>query len=284
MVSTEIQNKQIICFRVYREIMTRLKFFVITLSIIFYSCENNSEEVGIDCSGSDLSIRVIDFVESDCAIPGSVTVEASGGEVDLESDYSYSVNGVSFQESPQFDNLFAGGFNFSVKDKLGCVASISFTLQSEETGITLNLSGEKSNCVSNTGSITAEATGGVGTLRYSLDGSAFSTNTQYAEVSPGIHSVTVKDDDDCEVTKTIQIVTNTSLDSDIMPIISKDCAISGCHNGSIFPRLVTTAEVISNAGRIKSETQSGSMPRNRTLTQTEIDLIACWVDDGALEN
>lgn len=69
-----------------------------------------------------------------------------------------------------------------------------------------------------------------------------------------------------------------------MPIIQKDCAISGCHNGSQSPRLETNQEVIANAARIKSETQAGSMPRNRTLSDQEIELIACWVDDGALNN
>ncbi len=264
--------------------MSRVKYLVIPVLIFFYGCANNSEEVGIDCSSSDLRIEIVDFVKSDCAIPGSVTVQASGGEVDLASDYSYSLNGTSFQSSPVFENLFAGGFSFSARDNLGCIASVSFTLPSEATGITLNLSGEKSNCTSNTGTISADASGGVGELQFSLDGGAFTGTSEYSEVSPGVHSVTVKDEDDCQVTKTIQIVTNTSLSGDIMPIISKDCAISGCHNGSVSPRLVTPSEVAANAARIKSETQARSMPRNRSLTQSEIDLIACWVDDGGLVN
>ena len=70
----------------------------------------------------------------------------------------------------------------------------------------------------------------------------------------------------------------------IQGIIASNCAISGCHDGSISPDLTTFNTIQSRASRIKARTANGSMPRGRTLTQTEIDLIACWVDDGALEN
>lgn len=246
----------------------------------FLSCSKDSEDPGVDCSISDLAIEIAASVKSDCDVPGSVTLLASGGE----EDYTYSLDGESFQTSSIFENLFAGGFTFTVRDDVGCTASINFTLESEPTGITLNLSGTESNCTSSTGSISADATGGVGELLYSIDGSGFSATSQFPGLSPGEYSVTVKDEEECSVTKTLQVLTNTSLANDIMPIITKDCAISGCHNGSQSPRLLSTAEVMSNANRIKSETQAGSMPRDRTLTQTEIDLIACWVDDGAKDN
>lgn len=261
--------------------MKRLAIILVIISSsAISSCESDKEDPGIDCSESDLSIDVIEFVKSDCDVPGSVSLEATGGE----GDYSYSLDGTSFQESTIFDNLFAGNFVFSVKDDVGCIANVPFTLESEPTGITLNLTADESNCISNTGSITAQATGGVGTLSYSLDGGTFNSAISFSGISPGDHTVTVKDEDDCSVSKTVQVVTNTSLARDIMPIVMKDCAISGCHNGSQFPRLTTASEVRQNAARIRSETQTGSMPRDRTLTQEEIDLIACWVDDGAEDN
>lgn len=252
---------------------------IISLSTLI-NCNDQSETPGIDCSGSDLSIEVIDFVKSDCDVPGSVSLDASGGE----GNYTYSLNNKDFQSSSTFTDLFAGNFTFSVKDDVGCIQNISFTLESEPTGITLNLTGSKSECTNDTGSITAEASGGFGTLKFSLDGGDFTDISQFDLVSPGNHVVSVKDEEECEVVKEIQITTTTSLDRDIMPIILNDCAISGCHNGSQSPRLNSKNEVINNAERIKSETQAGSMPRDRTLTQTQIDLIACWVDDGAEDN
>ncbi len=243
-------------------------------------CNDGSENPGIDCSGSDLSLEITDFVKSDCDEPGSVSLSASGGE----GNYTYSVDDGVFQDSPVFDGLFASNFVFSVMDEKGCVVTKSFRLESEPTGITLNLQGNPSNCTSNTGSIIAQASGGVGNLQFSLNGSGFADSNEFANIGAGDYSVTVRDEEGCRVNKSIKILTNTSLAGDIMPIINKDCAISGCHNGSQSPRLITESEVIANAARIRSETQAGSMPRDGTLTQTEIDLIACWVDDGSKDN
>ena len=252
---------------------------IVSLSTLL-NCGDSSEDPGIDCSTSDLSLEVVESVKSDCDAPGSVTLEATGG---LE-EYSYSVDGITFQQSPVFGNLFAGNFTFTVKDQNQCTAEVTFTLESEPTGITLSLSGTTSDCTNETGSITANASGGVGTLQFSLNGGAFDTSNQFEDLGTGDYAVTVIDEEGCRVTKTFKVLSNTSLTADVMPIIAKDCAISGCHNGSQSPRLTSKSEVIANAARIKSETQAGSMPRDRTLTQTEIDLIACWVDDGANDN
>lgn len=256
------------------------KVCVFFLSMIFVGCSSNTEEPGIDCSESDLSIGVVSSVKSDCDQPGEITVVAEGGE----GGYSYSIDGNTFQESEVFTGLFAGKFDILVLDEVGCTVSTSFTLESEPTGITVNLETTSSECSSNTGTITVNASGGVGELLYALDGSEFSSSTMYSNVSPSNHQITVRDEEGCEVKKTIQVITNVSLGNDIMPIISNNCSISGCHNGSQPPRLATPEEVRQNASRIKSETQSGSMPRDGSLSQTEIDLIACWVDDGALDN
>ncbi|WP_370086174.1 hypothetical protein [Ekhidna sp.] len=257
-----------------------IKVCVLLISITFAGCGNNSEDPGIDCGESDLSIQVVSSVKSDCDQPGSITVAAEGGE----GGYSYSIDETAFQDSGLFTGLFAGKFKIYVRDEVGCVASTSFTLESEPTGITLNLETTSSDCSNNTGTITINANGGVGELLYSLDGGEFSSTTMYSNVSPENHEVTARDEEGCEVKKAIRVMTNVSLNSDIMPIISNECSISGCHNGSQSPRLMTQEEVRQNASRVKSETQSGSMPRDGSLSQTEIDLIACWVDDGALNN
>lgn len=257
-----------------------IKVCVFSLLMIFAACSDNAEEPGIDCSESDLSIEVVSSVKSDCDKPGSITVLAEGGE----GGYSYSLDETIFQESEVFTGLFAGLFDLYVRDEAGCVASTSFTLESEPTGISLSLESTTSECSSNSGTISATASGGVGELQYSLDGGSFSPNSMYSGVSPGSHEVVVQDGEGCEVKKTIQVLTNVSLENNIMPIIANDCAISGCHNGSRSPRLTTKEEVIQNAVRIKSETQARTMPRDRTLSPSEIDLIACWVDDGALNN
>ena len=70
----------------------------------------------------------------------------------------------------------------------------------------------------------------------------------------------------------------------IAEIISVNCAVSGCHAGPQFPDFRVLANIQANASNIKIRTQNRSMPKSGSLTQQEIDLIGCWVDNGALDN
>ncbi|WP_425391240.1 hypothetical protein [Ekhidna sp.] len=257
------------------------KCLIVFASILVFGCANNSEDdVQVDCDASDLSLTVSDFQKSDCNTPGSIEVSATGGD----EPYTYSIDGFAFQENNTFSNLFAGNFNLQVKDATGCIAEVTFNLESEPSGIELTLSSEESDCLTPTGSIIANASGGIGTLTFSINNGSFSNENTFDQLAAGNYTVEVKDEEDCTVTKSIRVNSLTSLSNDIIPIINRSCAISGCHNGSISPNLTSSTSVINNASRIKSETQQRSMPRGSTLPQSEIDLIACWVEDGAKDN
>ena len=81
--------------------------------------------------------------------------------------------------------------------------------------------------------------------------------------------------------------TVVSLENDVMPILLAQCTFSGCHNGDLGASRDWTEKstVIAKAAGIKGRTQTGSMPRSPgVLSQNQIDLIACWVDNGALDN
>ena len=260
--------------------MRKVTLIAIVISVLFTACVNNVEEPGFDCSVSDLTIEVISSVRSGCQNPGQITVRAAGGD----STYQYSIDGENFQSSPEFNDLFAGSFTIQTMDGLGCIAEVDFNLESEPTGITLDLQSSASDCDNPTGSITAIASGGVGELQFSLDNGAFGSVSFFDAINTGDYEVRVRDEEGCEVSKSVNVNSVVSLSNDIMPIIRSNCAISGCHRNARPPELSDPSDVIRNAGRIKSETQSRSMPRNRTLTQDQIDQIACWVDGGALEN
>ncbi len=75
-----------------------------------------------------------------------------------------------------------------------------------------------------------------------------------------------------------------SLSADIMPIISVNCAVNTCHMNGENPMLNTASEVIANADRIRVRTTAGTMPPVDLLTADEIQLISCWVEDGAENN
>ena len=80
----------------------------------------------------------------------------------------------------------------------------------------------------------------------------------------------------------------------VWPIIDTSCAIvgnGGCHDGGNGPSRDWTvfANVQSHAVQIKDRITrtpgtSGYMPQIGSLTDDEIRLISCWVDQGAQDN
>lgn len=79
-----------------------------------------------------------------------------------------------------------------------------------------------------------------------------------------------------------------TLSGDIIPIINQNCAVSGCHvSGTNRVDFSITVNIISRADQIKNFTQNNLMPpkaSGKQLSDTEKELIYCWVDQGALDN
>ena len=76
--------------------------------------------------------------------------------------------------------------------------------------------------------------------------------------------------------------------NDIQPVIDTNCALSGCHAGNNgLPDFTVKSEVFDNATSIKFRTSNRTMPPSSiglTLTNEEIENIACWVDAGTPDN
>jgi len=82
--------------------------------------------------------------------------------------------------------------------------------------------------------------------------------------------------------------TPAKFSSDVNPIIQGSCASSsGCHgNGSSNgPGALTTFDQIKNAASaIRAAVVSKRMPLSGSLTDAQIQAIACWADNGAINN
>lgn len=77
-----------------------------------------------------------------------------------------------------------------------------------------------------------------------------------------------------------------SFSEDIKPIIETKCAIAGCHDGSASypPDFNVFENFQERAELVKRYTGDGTMPKTGSLSPSQIDAIACWVDNGALAN
>ena len=131
-----------------------------------------------------------------------------------------------------------------------------------------------------------EVTGGTTPYQYRLDEGSFQDQPEFSELASGSYTLMAQDANGCLVSSTVDMVNGTSLIDDVMPIITANCAISGCHDGnSGVVSWSNKNDVIANAASIKTRTGNGTMPPGgRTITDEEILTIACWVDDGAEDN
>jgi len=258
---------------------------LIVMSLILISCGNDSEnELMMDCSKSSLRINEVSTTNAECDSSGSLEVSA----MNASGDATFRIDGGSFQTSGVF-NVSAGIYLLEAKDNTGCISELLVTVGAEPDVVVIaSVVFTDSGCGTLDGSITVSASGGEGNLMYQLDNGSFQTSNVFDELPPNSYTISVKDDVDCVAGHSVQVLTGIRLGADIMPIITGSCQTnnSSCHSASA-PRvnLGIRDNVIDFAIGIKSRTQSGNMPKGSdTLTQDEKNLIACWVDDGALDN
>mgnify|MGYP001585805599 CR=1 FL=1 len=72
---------------------------------------------------------------------------------------------------------------------------------------------------------------------------------------------------------------------DVQPIISANCATSGCHvSGVQFPSLETYADISSRRNRVNARITANTMPPGRPLSRSAKDIISAWIAEGATNN
>ncbi|NND33913.1 MAG: hypothetical protein HKN76_15095 [Saprospiraceae bacterium] len=151
---------------------------------------------------------------------------------------------------------------------------------SENLSFTLSI--VDSDCGLASGAISVVPDPGADIVRYRLNEEPYTSSGNFSDLKPGLYLISVENEDGCSIAKEVLIRSGISFKESVRPIILKSCAISGCHDGvgNVDYRVFSNF----NPADMKARTQSRNMPKEGTLTQEEIDAIACWVDDGALNN
>lgn len=133
---------------------------------------------------------------------GALQVTAGGGSGALQ----YSINGTTWQGNGNYINLPAGGYTIQVKDANGCTNEIAVTVNDfGGPAMTINSMTHVSCSNGNDGSLVVSATGGSGTLQYSIDGVNFQQSGTFTGLGAGTYFVTVKDAAGCSDIKTAVI-------------------------------------------------------------------------------
>jgi hypothetical protein len=255
---------------------------ILMLPWLFSSCLNENGPEPAECESNPIKILTVNIVKANCgADDGSIRITASGGS----GNYSYSIDGVNFQNDSLFTGLAAGNYNILISDEKMCAVMDTVAVETI-TGMTLSTSTTQTGCGTSSGSITISVSGEKGSVQYKIGNGTFQDGNTFSGLAQGTYDVFAKDSSGCQVTAKIKINTDVSLENDIMPLLAANCALSGCHDGnSGLPNWTVKSTVISRASLIKQKTAAGEMPPgDLSITDEQIELIGCWVDDGAKNN
>lgn len=145
---------------------------------------------------------------------GSITINSVTGGTGL---IEYSLDGLNWQTSNQFKGLKAGSYVVIVKDANGCRSNSSVVGISQPNAIVITKSIVNVNCFgSNNGSVTITASGGAGTLAYSLDGGvSFQSDKTFNQLYAGTYTAIVRDAGGCSNGITFTITQPTEITSNV---------------------------------------------------------------------
>ncbi len=158
---------------------------------------------------------------------GSLVVIGNGGTGTLQ----YSLDGVDFQTSGTFSNVSAGIYPVTVKDATGCTRVLSVTI-TEPAALSISAKGIATSCNGgNDGKVeVTSASGGIGTLTYSLNGVNYQSGTTFSGLVAGNYTVYAKDIANCTATTSVTVGQPAAIG--ITTFIT-DASCNGFNNGSI---------------------------------------------------
>ncbi|MDF9798738.1 hypothetical protein OKW21_004001 [Catalinimonas alkaloidigena] len=257
-------------------------FFALLCCSFLFSCDEDEE--GVTCP-DNFTLSTTNVTNATCeAENGTISLSASGAQ----GTVSYRLDGGSSQSDNTFTDLAPATYEISAEDAEGCTTSLTVTVGNEEVEINAQASTTASECGQAEGTLMVEANGGTSPYAYSLDGENFQSDNAFEELEASEYVVTVQDANGCTTELTASVDTEISFSARISDIISTNCAVSGCHvAGTGLPNFTEKQTILNRAAAIKSRTGSGTMPppsSGGSLSNEQIEAIACWVDSGAPDN
>ncbi|MEP7373191.1 MAG: gliding motility-associated C-terminal domain-containing protein [Chitinophagaceae bacterium] len=106
--------------------------------------------------------------------------------------YTYSMDGINYIASGQFENLTAGIYPVYFKDALGNVRVFAVTIY-PHCAITINYITVDAACKQNDGILTVTADNGAAPYTYTIDGINYQASNVFAGLAPGVYFITAKD-------------------------------------------------------------------------------------------
>ncbi len=244
---------------------------------------NGCQATGTESIGTTSGPTITNEVSTDITCngddDGTITISASGtGSLD------YSINGgATFTGSGVFTNLSAGTYNIVVRDGNGCVTNGSTINIAEPTVISFVANITDATCGVNDGEIDITATGGTGTLQYSIDGGAnFQSSGTFSSIGTGSYNVVVEDANGCQQTSVEAV--NSVPGPSILNSATTDISCFGLTDGMITIVATGIAPLSYSIDGGISNQPSGSFPNLSagTYVVTVEDNNGCITNSSSL--
>lgn len=190
-------------------------------------CQSSSEEVII--TNGNLKVNQISRLMPTCSYSsdGVINVEGSGGT----GVFTYSIDGVTFQEDGQFMGLPSGVYIVYASDGVECLASTVVDLRAPEAVKLSSLSTSGVSCFgAEDGFLGFEISGGSGIYNYYVNGNPIS-NDFLDKLNAGGYILEAVDDKGCKYDTLINITTPPEINISLLDISPVIC--SGSSLGSI---------------------------------------------------
>lgn len=277
-----------------RSIAEKLEAFInkwsvswIVFLFLATACAYNDIPRKKDCSKTTFKIGSIKITdESSCLIKnGQAEVLATGGS----EPYFYSTNNLPEQRSNIFEQLSAGSYAMTVRDVDGCLDTTTFKVANFASKLSAVAFTTMDNlCFGGNGSVKIRPLNGVQPYKFSMQNQLSTTDSIFLNLNHGQYTLSVLDALQCEYRLSVTIPkgnTGVSWLSSVKSIISSACSKSGCHvSGTNRVDLTKFENVKLYSGEIRARVISRSMPFDSRLPDDQIQLLVCWVEDGAMEN
>jgi hypothetical protein len=165
------------------------------------------------------------------------------------------------------------------------------------TGVTVvvTLSPVAADAGTSNGSITAAATGGTG-FTFSLNNGTFQSAGNFSNLAAGKYTITAKNINGCSGSASSTVAAKDAtcagktagpLFTAVKTIVTTNCAVIGCHNGTQSPNYTVDCTIVDYGILIKQRAvdQAGTadqmpQPPRAALLQADRDKINAWITAG----
>ncbi|MDA9774047.1 gliding motility-associated C-terminal domain-containing protein [Saprospiraceae bacterium] len=209
---------------------------------------------------------------------GSINILANGGIGDLE----YSIDGLNFQASSDFENLAAGEYQIIVQDLNSCQDTQTVTVLESLIPSIQSFEETPTSCGEANGAIIIEVNSG-DNVEFSIDGNSYQQENIFTELASGNYTLSVRDENGCVSTNEAVIANSFSMSVGFIESESAFCeATDGAVTVDVFGG-TGIIQIALNGGIYQSDLYFEGLSAGAYEIQI-IDEVECMIDTSLVIN